>query len=733
MENITKRICWTGCLAVLLFFALAQPMAAKTTVKYGPSAGLIKTELTSDGLKCQIMMKVFNYHNNNAHFVNNCYVYVDGERAFNIKNLWAHFSQAAVEGKEDWFNTNSSIDKIDGYHPDGDGNGFGTTFFSAACGGYCYLDNLQNKVDLTNSTWANNGTDGIKKWSVIVLHIKFNSYYGHNVKITGTWFDDCQNYTEQKTSDFEWNFNVKGCRRPKDLTAVQDGRNFNLSWDYEARSENEGYEVGAYHIYRNNEQIGCVPMYNHSFTDENGDKSCGSNRTYKVTFAPGNVLSYDKAYNATNEVNMIMDHAFDATSSITKATCTENGTYRRICSYCSSPSSKILIEEPLGHLFDNADQSKSVCTRCSHGFFHYTSSTGNALTFNNLVGMLGTDGKQVNPVSNTYDTTNKGVLEFERAIGSICPNAFNARSGYSPQLAQMTSITIPKEVTVIGTSAFEGCSGLTGTLAIPASVSSIGENAFNGCQFTALNMNSIPYVGKDAFYGLTGKKTLTLTDASAVNTASGSKFPVMDVATYSRTIKAAYEPIVLPYDFAAETGQTSYVLAEAKRIRDGKIEAKPVEGTVKAGTPVYVKSNSSVPYSFTLTTENVTPDASSCGSAAVDGFALTGTYITKDISSGYIYKDGNMVKVSGTSRVSPFQAYLEGASDVEAFAFTEYVAPAFTPGDVNDDTLVDIADVSALVSIMLGNAEATDAADVDGDTKVNFADLLKLVKMILGK
>ena len=53
-------------------------------------------------------------------------------------------------------------------------------------------------------------------------------------------------------------------------------------------------------------------------------------------------------------------------------------------------------------------------------------------------------------------------------------------------------------------------------------------------------------------------------------------------------------------------------------------------------------------------------------------------------------------------------------------------------GDVDGDGTIDVADVTLLVSIILGNTPATDAADVDGDTAIDVADVTQVVAIILG-
>ena len=55
--------------------------------------------------------------------------------------------------------------------------------------------------------------------------------------------------------------------------------------------------------------------------------------------------------------------------------------------------------------------------------------------------------------------------------------------------------------------------------------------------------------------------------------------------------------------------------------------------------------------------------------------------------------------------------------------------PAFTPGDVNGDSVVSVADIRDLVSHMQGydiSGFVEQAADVNGDNKVDMTDILTL-------
>ena len=66
--------------------------------------------------------------------------------------------------------------------------------------------------------------------------------------------------------------------------------------------------------------------------------------------------------------------------------------------------------------------------------------------------------------------------------------------------------------------------------------------------------------------------------------------------------------------------------------------------------------------------------------------------------------------------------------------YLPYLDVVTTPGDVNGDTVVDIDDVTALISRVLGNVVAPfdiEAADMDGNDQVDIDDVTMLISLIL--
>ena len=119
-----------------------------------------------------------------------------------------------------------------------------------------------------------------------------------------------------------------------------------------------------------------------------------------------------------------------------------------------------------------------------------------------------------------YEKTTIQVSKNERRFISIrfpiTQFTFGARVEYIPHglcygLDKITSVVIPNSVTIIGSSAFEGCTGLT-SVTIPNSVTDIGGYAFYGCTgLTHVTIpNSVTSIGSAAFKGCTSLTSITI-------------------------------------------------------------------------------------------------------------------------------------------------------------------------------------------------------------------------------
>jgi len=125
------------------------------------------------------------------------------------------------------------------------------------------------------------------------------------------------------------------------------------------------------------------------------------------------------------------------------------------------------------------------------------------------------------------------------SITSIGTSAFDGCTGLTG------SLTIPSAVTYIGNYAFNGCTGLTGSLTIPSAVTSIGNYAFNGCKGLTGSLtipSLVTSIGNNAFFfcsGLNGSLNLS----SSVKTIGDNAFNSCSGLTGSLTIPSSVTSI----------------------------------------------------------------------------------------------------------------------------------------------------------------------------------------------
>ena len=95
--------------------------------------------------------------------------------------------------------------------------------------------------------------------------------------------------------------------------------------------------------------------------------------------------------------------------------------------------------------------------------------------------------------------------EFDPATGALTISGTGAMTSHpwsDDYKTQITSVTLPDDLTEIGQYAFDGCNQIT-SIAIPNGVTSINDGAFLNCSALASVEipNSVTTIGDDAFYG----------------------------------------------------------------------------------------------------------------------------------------------------------------------------------------------------------------------------------------
>lgn len=104
----------------------------------------------------------------------------------------------------------------------------------------------------------------------------------------------------------------------------------------------------------------------------------------------------------------------------------------------------------------------------------------------------------------------------------------------------------------------------------------------------------------------------------------------------------------------------------------------------------------------------------------ITGIETTSYTVTGLLTDEYEFR---VKAVSANGTESPW-------SNVELVTLFDY-APAYQLGDVNHDGKLNISDVTALVNMLLTQAEAPAEANVNGDSTVNISDVTYLINMLL--
>ena len=273
-----------------------------------------------------------------------------------------------------------------------------------------------------------------------------------------------------------------------------------------------------------------------------------------------------------------------------------------------------------------------------------------------------------------------GILTLSNNLTKIGNSAFSD-CGFTDNL------TIPNSVTEIGTYAFNNCVGFNGKLTLSDNLKTIGEGAFSNCNKLKAQIITFPAtlekIGTDVFYRVTSiksvkfqslpqginniikQKDVILNDASFISDqATGT----VNNISYSRTISNPWGSLVLPYSLTL-TGNEPYSLYAIESISTNELVLSRLNGEVAAGTPCMVKRNGKQE-EMTFTANNASLNMT-IQPIAVKDLNFQGTYHAKEVTDGYIIRNGllwDVAKLKAASpqteaiMVGPFRSWLDGTT-----------------------------------------------------------------------
>ena len=363
-------------------------------------------------------------------------------------------------------------------------------------------------------------------------------------------------------------------------------------------------------------------------------------------------------------------------------------------SECSLLNGKLTLSNKLTKIGDQAFMNcqalsgnltipNSVTEIGNQAFMNCNSLSGN-LTIPNSVTEIGDEAF-------SYCRGFNGNLTLPNNLKTIRKKAFNGCNSLNGNL------TIPNSVTEIGEGAFLNCSGFNADLILPEKLKTIGANAFYGCYRLQKEQVVLPTtlesIGSSAFnetgmlnriiyqslpqnfvnnFFNSGKSiyiNVSLSDESYIKDVP-DKMMASGGASYSRTMSNTWGTLVLPFSLNL-TGDEPYSLYAIDRITADELVLRRISERVEAGTAYVVRRDGEQQtLNFTVSNQcrlikNMKP------TKVAEGLNFQGTYHAKEVTDGYIIRNGllwNVAKLKAASpqteaiMVGPFRSWLDGTT-----------------------------------------------------------------------
>ena len=274
-----------------------------------------------------------------------------------------------------------------------------------------------------------------------------------------------------------------------------------------------------------------------------------------------------------------------------------------------------------------------------------------------------------------YGCTGLTLMEIPESVTQMNYAAFAACTG-------LKNINIPPKVTTRGSSLFNDCTSLA-SVTIPDNVTSIGTSAFSGCSgLTAMSIpNSVTTIGDNAFYNCTGIKQLEISNA------------LTEIGPSAFSLCTSLPTVVIPNS--------------VKVIHQSAFEHCTLLRELTIGQQVEV-----IEYKAFY----------NCNKLA-DVYSLAMT--TPEIENPNAFTRSIYKSVTLHVPIDAIDAYRHNGIWTW---FTKVVAIGITE-DVNRDNEVNIADVNAIIDVLLLSKNSS-TADVNGDGEINISDANAVIDKI---
>lgn len=231
-----------------------------------------------------------------------------------------------------------------------------------------------------------------------------------------------------------------------------------------------------------------------------------------------------------------------------------------------------------------------------------------------------------------YPTGRLGEYTLPDTVDIVGASAFEGASG-------LTGVTLPDRLTTLGDGAFYGCSNLLG-VTIGDNVTSIGNEAFSFCRLTSVHLpQGVAHLGDGAFYWCTA-----LTDISVA--AANSTYSSLEGVLFNKE-----QSILLQYALGRTDDYT--IPDSVTALGDGAFHSSRMTGVTIPGSFTTIPSNA-FSYCYQLATVSIPNSVTTIGKQAFHPGGLTSVSLPDSVTSigDQAFKSCQLTDVSIPSSVT---------------------------------------------------------------------------------